>query len=70
MWDSAVLCWYHVCQKLTVLYSSDTLVVSCKSKLCNDEGGHRMYTRVLYVSAVEHMLQLTQLHTVCHLSLS
>ena len=46
------MCWYHVCQKLMALWSSDTLAASCKSKLCNDEGGHSMYTWALYVFAV------------------
>ena len=56
----SAVCWYHVYQKLTALCSSDTLVASCKSKLCDDKGGHSMYTRVLCVIVIGLTLHLTQ----------
>jgi cytochrome b len=62
------VCFYHVCQKLTALCSSDTVVVSLKCKWYSGEGGRNTHTRVLFVFADGLILQLTQLHMVCHLS--
>jgi hypothetical protein len=36
----SAVCWYHVCQKLEALCSSDTLVPSHTAKWWNNWGGY------------------------------